>query len=231
MNLSSCRAAFAAACRVAFRRSPSITILAWLLAFAAPIVAAAPATTPVWVVGNGFHSSLALRARDVPFLAEVSSEPLVDELLIGWGSADVYRGKVDALHILKAIFYPGASVLHTVPIQGSVTHRFPRADVIRLELTNSQFRILLHDLDAAFARDTHGRRIFLNAGFFPGSRFYSATGHFYFPRMCNMWVAQRLRACGEPIWVPFAITATELSWQVERFGRREQRLQRPSDGF
>jgi hypothetical protein len=51
----------------------------------------------VWLVSNGFHSSLAFRASDVPELAKLTAERRPSYVLIGWGEADFYRFPSNAL--------------------------------------------------------------------------------------------------------------------------------------
>lgn len=185
----------------------------------------------VWLVSNGFHTSLAFRSRDVTFLREVTAESRVDGLLIGWGAADYYRGKVNPWTCLKAIAWPSPGILHVVPIRGNVAARFRHSDVIELSLSSSQFRFLLRQIDDAFARDASGRRVFITRGYFQDSRFYLSRERFYFPKMCNVWVAQKLRRSGVPVFVPTAMVANDLVWQADKLGKRRQWLRRPLDAF
>ena len=194
-------------------------------------VAAAEETRPVWLVSNGFHTSLALRARDVPFRREIIGDPRADALLIGWGEADFYQGRVNAWTFGKSIFWPCPSVLHIVPLRGAVAARFAHSAVLRLTLPAAQFRTLLAQLDTAFARDPRGRRLFVARGYFADSRFYRGRERFYFPKMCNVWVAQKLHRSGLPFFVPGTMAASELMWQAQHFSHREQWLRRPVDAF
>jgi uncharacterized protein (TIGR02117 family) len=207
--------------------------LGFLLALAVAGLRAAGAaeTKPVWLVSNGFHSSLAVRARDVPFRREIAGQSRADALLIGWGAADFYRGKVNPWTVLKATFTPSPSVLHVVPVRGPVARRFAHSDVVEFALSPAQFRILLRELDAAFARDARGQRAFISRGYFADSRFYQGRDRFYFPKMCNVWVAQRLRQSGVPVFVPTAMAANDLVWQAAKLGKRQGWKRRPPDGF
>src|SRR5688572_21030752 len=125
--------------------------------------AAAPAKS-IWLVGNGFHSSIAVRTADLPFARALSPDPRAEVLVIGWGAADYYRGRVNPWTFCKALCGGSPSILHVVPIRGAVARRFPRSDVVELRVSVANLRRLVHELDRAFARDERGRPIVV----FPG---------------------------------------------------------------
>lgn len=184
----------------------------------------------MWLVSNGFHTSLAFRAADVPFRSEIVGSG-VDEILIGWGAADYYRGRVNPWTCLTAIAWPTRGLIHVVPIRRGVAAQFRHSDVIELSLSSSQLRTLLRQIDDAFARDAARQRVFVGRGYYADSRFYASRERFYFPKMCNVWVAQKLRRSGVPVCVPTAMVANDLVWQAGKLGQRRQWLRRPVDGF
>lgn len=203
--------------------------IALLLGLSAP--ASAEATRKVWLVGNGFHSAIAVRTCDLPGGREISGDPRAEWLLIGWGDADFYRRKINPWTVLTAIVWPSPSILHVVPVRGSVADRFRRSDVIELSLPRSRHRALCAALGDAFARDPRGRRIFFQRGYFPESRFYAGRESFYFPKMCNLWVAQKLGHAGVRLFPPTAFFAGALIRQASQSGVRLQFRHRPVDAF
>ena len=206
--------------------------IAILLFFAACArVDAAEKMRPVWLVGNGFHTSLAFRVRDFPASAAWSGDRDADHLLIGWGAADFYRGRTDLWTICRSIGWPTPSALHVVPVRGAVARRFLHSDVIRLQLPSENARRFFAALDASFARDKDGRRRLLGPGYFLRSRFYAGREHFCFFKMCNVWFAQKLRRSGVPINPLTSITAAELARQVAKVGHREHTRSKPLDAF
>jgi len=186
---------------------------------------------PVWLVSNGFHTSLAVRTEDLPFAGEVIGDPRADSVLIGWGAADFYRGKVNLWTILKAVCGADSSLLHVVPVRGAVAARFRHSDVIQLHLSPTRMRGLAGDIDRAFARDRRGQRIFAGRGYYAASRFYAGRERFYFPVTCNFWVARQLRRSGIPIFTPTAIVADGLVRQAAKAGQRQSRRKKPVDAF
>ncbi len=185
----------------------------------------------VWLVGNGFHSGIAIHTKDLPDGRKLSGDPRAEILLIGWGDAAFYRRQINPWTTLAALCWPTPSILHVVPVRGSVTARFPRSDVIEISLPRAQHLALCRALDEAFSRDARGRRVFVQRGYFPESRFYAGRESFYFPKMCNLWTAQKLRHAGVPVFAPTAIFASGLARQVARSGTHLQSRRRPLDAF
>jgi uncharacterized protein (TIGR02117 family) len=200
----------------------------WLLIALAS--AQAEETRPVWLVSNGFHTSLGVRTRDVPEWRGLSPDAKADVLLIGWGASSVYHGKLTSWR-LGAAAISAKSVLHVVGVRGLPARRFTRSDVVRLRLTKTQFALFVKEVDAAFARDKAGRRVVLGRGFFAESQFYAGSERFYFPNTCNVWLAAKLRRAGLPVSPSRALLASGLIWEGTRFGVREGKLGSPWEGF
>ncbi len=186
---------------------------------------------PVWLVSNGFHSSLAFRARDFPHAEMITTDPRPDIVVIGWGASRFYQGHVDPLTIFRAIFGLDSTTLHVVPVRGALARRFAHSDVIRFDIPAENARALIREFDATFALDPAGKPIPIGPGYFPDSRFYLARGHFYFPKMCNLWVAQKLRGAGVSVGLFTSIVAKDLVHHAAQLGRREQYRRAPTDSF
>lgn len=182
-----------------------------------------------WVVSNGFHSSLALRAADCPWRTLLPQRS--DYVLIGWGASDFYRGHTDLGTTLRSVFWVNKSALHLIPVQGALARRFPRSDIIRVDIPAAQFQTLLRELDGAFAKGDDGKPVHLGQGMHHNSRFFEGSETFWLGRMCNVWVGGKLRKCGVRLFVPGCFLAPMLLWQVERSGVRERRRIRPLDAF
>jgi len=188
------------------------------------------ANKPVWLLGNDFHTSIVLRASDVPFRSEVTGSPAADELAFGWGASAEYRGPSNACTVLEAIF-PGPAALHVVPIHGAITRRFPHSDVVLLWLKPAGFSKLVSEIDQSFAFTPDHHRIFLGRGYYPDSRFYAGSELFYFPYVCNMWVAIKLSRAGVPFFLPRAILSNSLILQAVEKGTLLQRHSGTPDGY
>jgi hypothetical protein len=177
---------------------------------------------PVWLLGNDFHTSLVLRARDVPFRREITEVADADELSFGWGARADYRGPSTPWTVMQAMF-PNHGALHIVPIRGPIARRFPNSDLVLLWLDRAQFAKLLEEVNCSFAFTPDHRRIYLGRGHYPDARFYLSSERFYFPYVCNEWVATKLKRAGAPIFLPRAILSNSLILQAGEQGRTLQR--------
>jgi len=207
-------------------RAPAIAIA--LLAFVV-----SSSAEPVWLISNGFHTSLALRRSAAPpQLAKMAAAARADHVLIGWGAAIYYTTpRVTPLTFCRATLLPTASALHVVPVRGSLRARFQHSDILRFEASPEEFRELRRFLDGAFVRDSADRPVLLGTGYSPGSRFYAGRETFWFPVTCNVWSARALRRAGVPVSLARAVAAESLVRQVRRHGRREATRRTPLDRF
>lgn len=200
------------------------------LVFGMATRAEAAGEKPVWLLGNGFHTSVALRARDVPFWREISGSRDLDELAIGWGASADYRGPSNVWTLIQAIF-PNRAAIHVVPIRGPITQRFSDSDVVLLWLTPEAFSKLISEIDQSFAFAPDHHRILLGRGYYPDSRFYASSELFYFPYVCNVWVAIKLSRAGTRFCVPGALLSQALIDQAARKGTLIQHRHGPRDGY
>ncbi len=174
----------------------------------------------VWLVSNGWHTSIAVRTADAtPELRAFA--PHSRYLIIGWGGADFYmwRKMHQPLRMLRAIFLPTSSALHVIPAKTSLVENSPNSEIIEFDVTEQGLERLRKRLTAAFKRDPDGKPAIAGPGRLPTSRFFDGTETYYFPKTCNWWAASQLRVTGVPILVSAAIVADNLCWQGRKHGR------------
>ncbi|RYD77528.1 MAG: DUF2459 domain-containing protein [Verrucomicrobiaceae bacterium] len=214
-----------------------LRVVLWMVFAATPTLQAqersADRPHPVWVMGNGFHTSLALRTSDAgPLLRHAVRDPRAPWVVVGWGDRDYFMAKrVTPWITLKAVCWPTESALHIAPLRKPPEAVYRRSDIVRLALTSMELAQLRIYLDSQFATDRYGHPVFLRNGFSAKSAFFLGSEKFYFPKMCNWWVADGLRETGIPLSRVRSITAHELMRQVKRYGVRTGVRQHPSDGF
>jgi hypothetical protein len=163
-----------------------------------------------------------LPARDVPFAREISGSAEPDEIAIGFGAAADYRGPSTPWTVLQAMF-PNRGALHIVPIHGPITRRFPHSDIVLLMVSHRSFAKLVLEVDRSFAVTRDGRRELIGRGYFQDSRFYRSRERFFFPYVCNMWVAVKLSRAGVPFFLPRAVLSNSLILQARKKGVMLQR--------
>jgi uncharacterized protein (TIGR02117 family) len=166
----------------------------------------------VFVVSHGYHAGIVVpRAR----VADLASAKGYDALTavaarfgryrwleIGWGDEGFYTSvpTVASLTIssaARALFLPGnPSVLHVVGLTDDARATFPHSDIVRLELSDPGFELLLSKLDATFAPGAGLKD--LGPGLYGPSLFFRAVGTFHVFNVCNHWIADLLDAAGVP---------------------------------
>lgn len=173
----------------------------------------------IWLVSNGFHTSIALRAQDVP--AEVRQmDPQAHYFVIGWGGRDFYMGRLHYVWDYAAsIILPAKSTLHLIPVRTTLVRECPRAQIVEFEVDAFGLKRLRDRLTGDFKYDAAGHFITDGPGRLPNSRFVSGSETYFLPKTCNMWAASHLKTAGVPLTVCVAIDAGNLCWQGRRQGR------------
>lgn len=177
----------------------------------------AKAARIVYVVGNGWHTSIVLSRADLsatswPRAHDFSNSEFLE---VSWGDWDYFQTPDASTWLaLKAALVPTRSVLHVVGFDGAVPAAYPGADVVEVHVSPAGLDDLVEMISDTFSTtDTTPR-----PGLFPGSRFYAARGTFHLFNTCNNWIARLLRAAGCPNRPGRAITAESVLRQTRRFG-------------
>jgi hypothetical protein len=118
-----------------------------------------------------------------------------------------------------------------IPVHGPVTRRFPDSDVILLRLTPEGLSTLVREIDDSFAFTPDHQRILLGRGYYADSRFYLSSEHFYFPYVCNSWIALKLKRAGVPFQLSGTVKAEGLVRQASKLGVVLQRHNGTLDNF
>lgn len=185
-------------------------------------------TRTVYVVSHGWHTGLVMERADLTDADWARAFPMAEALEVGWGDAAFYPADRPGLWMtIKAALWPTPSVLHVVGFNGPLTNRFPHQEIIRIKLSEPGFDRLRRHVETSFARDAAGQLQPAGPGLSDDSRFYQARDKFFFPRMCNRWVARGLRAAGCPIQPWRVITAGHVMKPARRFGQLIQAAPHP----
>ncbi|HEY2968703.1 MAG TPA: DUF2459 domain-containing protein [Casimicrobiaceae bacterium] len=185
---------------------------------AAPIVEAPVREgRAIFVLGYGYHTGLAVHARDLPQAAWPAQHDFVDadELELGWGEREYYqREHPGAWLALRALFTPTASTLKVTAVTGPLSRRFPQSEIIELRVSDAGFARMVEFVRQSHELDAAGRSIVLSARAEERIRFYASPGTFHVFENCNVWVARALQAAGLPVNPKASTTAGTLLRQV-----------------
>jgi uncharacterized protein (TIGR02117 family) len=185
--------------------------------------------TQVYLVSNGFHTSLAIRAQDAP--SELRAfDGKARYFVIGWGGRDFYMGRTRwPWDYFTSLLLPNPSALHVIPIRTSLVRECARSEIIEFDVDPAKVAKLRKRISTGFRRNPFGEPHIVGPGKLPNSRFFSGTETYVLPKTCNLWVASHLRTAGVPMTVCAAIAADNIIWQGRKYGRVLSRKRYPSD--
>jgi len=178
-------------------------------------------TRSVYVVSNGWHSSLVIEQADISAAVWPEQLDFADSryLELGWGDQTAYMADRLTTRLgLRAAFASTASALQVAGFNGTVLEQFHGLEVAAVPLDPRAIDALGRFIHASYARDRDDRPVRLGPGYSNDSAFYLATGRFHVFNTCNTWVARALRSAGAPIMPALTLTATQLMQQVATFG-------------
>lgn len=171
--------------------------------------------TPLLVFSHGHHTGLVIPRKALESeLPEIATQLTGEWLEFGWGDEGFYRSENVTFPLaFRALAYPTPGVMHVVTSSRSLHLDYPLAPADLLYLTNQQREILVQRLAGQFARDGQGRLLPLGPGRYGESQFYRAKARFFFPRTCNAWTSNHLRAMGYKV---SAVTAPGLFRDLDK---------------
>lgn len=173
----------------------------------------------VYVVGHGWHTGLAVQRAAVADAVWARDFPQADILELGWGDAGYYPTPRPTMwQASRAVFWPTPSVVQVVGLAGTVTNFFWGHPVVRLPVSAQGFERLRQHFDRTFLLDAAGQPQPVAPALYGEGRFYQARGKFYFPKMCNHWVAAGLQAAGYPFSPWRMIISDQVMAHASRFG-------------
>jgi hypothetical protein len=187
--------------------------------FSAPSEAPRANSGKVWLLSNGFHSSIALRSKDCPAAIQ-AIDRRARYFVIGWGGRDFYMGLLyNPWDYVRTVLFPMPSTLHVLPVRTGLLPEFPRAEIIEFDVKPSGLEALRGRLSADFRHDAQDHLVVDGPGRLPLSRFYSGTETYFLPKTCNVWAASHLKLAGVPMSPGAAVSAGNVCWQGGRQGR------------
>jgi uncharacterized protein (TIGR02117 family) len=173
----------------------------------------------IFVVSNGFHSSVMLSRSDIMSnrIPEAEDFPLTRYLEFGWGDAEYYPAQNVNLGItLRAALLPTPAVLHVAASSLAPSRRYPEAEVIPLSLDEVGMQGLVNFIDGSFQRAGRPRANAVQPGLYADSLFYAAVGRFHLANTCHTWTTRALKSAGFRVEEGNATDAESLMSQVRR---------------
>lgn len=176
----------------------------------------------IYVVRRGWHTGVVVAAADWPNQSWSVLDDFrnVDYLEFGWGDERFYQAEENTFWLgLRAALWPTPSVVHVIGLQSPETAR--ANEIVRVRVPLQGLRRLAAAIEDEFAeRRPSPEGSPLAAAPMP-NRFYEAKHSFFFPRMCNWWIATRLQEVGCAIEPGSVIAASSVMRKARGFARAE----------
>jgi uncharacterized protein (TIGR02117 family) len=159
--------------------------------------------TPVWVVGHGWHTRVAVRRADVDPALWPESRDFGDAayLEVGWGDRRFYpKPRPSVWDAIDPVIRATPAALHVGAFDRAPPDVLIGQPVVRLAVPAAGADRLARFIGAHFERDTAGNAVRIGPGYYPRSAFYRATGRYHALAFnSNRWTAAALQAAGAPI--------------------------------
>jgi uncharacterized protein (TIGR02117 family) len=175
----------------------------------------------VYVIQRGWHTGVAVAKHDWPNRewSLLNDFPESNYLEFGWGDARFYQAERNTFWLgVRAALWPTASVIHVIGLNDPISNAYAEA-IVPVRVSHDGLRALTEAVEHEFtAEHPVPTGSPLRAAPHP-NRFYDAKRSFYFPRMCNWWIAARLKEAGCPIQPWSVITASRVIREARGFAR------------
>lgn len=185
----------------------------------------------IYVVQRGWHTGVAVPIdlwpnRDWPLLEEFEG---ADYLEFGWGDLRFYQAERNTFWLgVRAALWPTDSAIHVIALNEPLAQRAHAEGMVEVRISAQGLKRLTAGIEQEFAGSQPRPTGASTAAAPRPNRFYHGERRFYFPRMCNWWVAARLREAGCPISPWTIITASQLMRASGAFAVDDPRTE-PSD--
>jgi hypothetical protein len=183
----------------------------------------APARDPdvlVWLLADDYHTAMCLPYAwllESGFVAPAGfGNPLW--VICSWGDRTAYveQGWLNPWQVFRAFFTPTPSVMEIIPVNWYVVEACQQQRVWRKLVARTHGPRVAAFLNHVSRTGPDGKPISIGPSSWGHGLLLESNFSYYLPRICNVWTAQVMEACGCDINPWFAQTANGLIRQAER---------------
>jgi len=186
-------------------------------------VAAAPVRdlkVMVWLIADRYHTGMVfpyawlLESGFVP--PEGLGHPTYVTLSWGERTAYVQKSWLNPWQVFRAFFTPSPSVMEIIPFDGYVVNVCQQQRIWRNLVPRGRGPQLAAFLNHVSRSGPDGRPRVIGPSSWGKGVLMEGNFTYHLPRICNVWTAQTIEACGGEINPWFALTADGLIRQAQR---------------
>lgn len=174
----------------------------------------------VWLAADPLHTLMVfpydwlLESGFVP--PEGLGKPTYVTLSWGERTAYVQKAWLNPWQVCRAFFTPSPSVMEIIPFNGYVVNVCQQQRVWRKLVPRERGPQLAAFLNHVSRSGPDGRPIVIGPSSWGGGFLLEGNFSYHLPRICNVWTAQAIEACGGRVNPWFALTANGLIRQAQR---------------
>jgi hypothetical protein len=173
----------------------------------------------IWMVADKYHTAMVfpyawlLESGFIP-PAGFGNPPHVT---MSWGERTAYvkKGWLNPWQVLRAFFTPSPSVMEIIPVNCYVVDDCQQQRVWRKLVPRSRGPQLAAFLNHVSRCGPDGRPIIIGPSSWGRGFLLESNFTYYLPRICNVWSAQTMEACGCHVNPWLALTANGLIRQAQ----------------
>lgn len=177
-------------------------------------------TRTVYLVKRAWHTGIAIASADWPNRnwSVLADFPNSDYLEFGWGDELFYQAEPETLWLgIRAALWPTSSVIHVIGLRNPIAEHIHADDIVEVRVSADGVRRMAEAIEREFTESTPtATPVSLKAAPKP-NHFYSAKRKFFFPRMCNWWIATRLKEANCPITPWTVVGASRIMREARSF--------------
>lgn len=183
-------------------------------------------TRSIYVVKRGWHTGIAIAAADWPnrdwsVLGDFANSEYLE---FGWGDERFYQAEEESLWLgIRAALWPTSSVIHVIGLRSPILDHIDANEVVEVRVSVDGLRRMAKAIELEFTESTAiATPVSLSAAPKP-NHFYSARRKFFFPRMCNWWIASRLKEASCPVEPWTVVSANRIMREARAFDSAAKR--------
>jgi len=174
----------------------------------------------IWLIADTFHTGMVF---PYDWLLESGFIPPAgfgnpSYVTLSWGERTAYVQKawLNPWQVFRAFFTPSPSVMEVIPFDGYVVNVCQQQRVWRRLVPRERGPQLATFLNQVSRSGPDGKPIVIGPSSWGDGVLLEGNYTYHLPRICNVWTAQTIEACGGEINPWFALTANGLVRQAER---------------
>ncbi|MEP4076668.1 DUF2459 domain-containing protein [Haloferula sp.] len=209
-----------ASCALHFPEEKQETKRVEMAARAEPVELASAPDVPVVMFADELHTGLILKLAWLKRYGYVPPPEIGnhEHVVFSWGDETAYVQErwLSPWQVIDALFLPSASVMEIIPMDWNIPEVMPTQRLYQGFAADSAGASLADFLNHCSVRNDEGTPLTIADSSWGKGRLIRSPHAYYFPRICNIWTVDALRAAGFSIGGLRGLSADGMVEQVTK---------------